>query len=97
MNKPKLAGLTALLAGAAGGFLYYGRKVEPDAVVVNRLWLRLPRLIPAFEGYRLVQISDIHAGPIWGRSVKPHRRPGECRAPGHDRYYGRLRDRSRNL
>ena len=65
MNKPKLAGLTALLAGAAG-FLYYGRKVEPDAVVVNRLWLRLPRLDPAFEGYRLVQISDIHAGPYMG-------------------------------
>ncbi|HML23732.1 MAG TPA: metallophosphoesterase [Aggregatilinea sp.] len=66
MSRSKLAGAAALLAGAAGGFVYYGRKVEPDAIDVNRLWLRLPRLDPAFEGYRLVQISDIHTGPYMG-------------------------------
>ncbi|WP_119065331.1 metallophosphoesterase [Aggregatilinea lenta] len=65
MTRSKLAGVTALV-GAAGGLLYYGRKVEPDALDVNRLWLRLPRLDPAFEGYRLVQISDIHTGPYMG-------------------------------
>ena len=59
MSRSRWAGASALLVAVAGGFLIYGRKVEPDAVEVSRLWLRLPRLDPAFDGYRLAQISDI--------------------------------------
>ena len=44
----------------AGGFVY-AREVEPDRVEIVRLDLTLPRLAPAFDGYRLVQISDLHA------------------------------------
>lgn len=42
------------------GGLAYARSVEPEWIEVTRLRLRLPRLAPAFRGYRLVQISDIH-------------------------------------
>lgn len=46
----------ALLLGA---FLY-ARYVEPGRVAVRRLKLVLPRLAPEFDGYRIVQMSDIH-------------------------------------
>jgi len=47
------------LAGAVGG-LVYAREVEPYRVVVERITLTLPRLAPSFDGYRVVQISDVH-------------------------------------
>lgn len=43
----------------AGG-LFYASKVEPLNVEVNSVSLVLPRLSPEFDGYRIVQISDIH-------------------------------------
>lgn len=43
-----------------------GRKyLTPDGenwLEINHLQLRLPRLDPAFQGYRLAQISDLHIG-----------------------------------
>lgn len=42
------------------GGLFYARRVEPERVVVERVSLTLPRLAPAFDGYRIVQISDVH-------------------------------------
>jgi predicted MPP superfamily phosphohydrolase len=52
------------LAGAGLGawraLLHYSREIEPDRVEVRALTLTLPRLDPAFDGYRLLQISDIH-------------------------------------
>ena len=53
----RLAAATALLG--AGGFLY-AREVEPRRVEVVRLELALPRLAAEFDGYRVVQIGDIH-------------------------------------
>ncbi len=50
--------LGTVVLGAGG--LVYARLVEPEWIEVTRLRLRLPRLAPAFRGYRLVQISDIH-------------------------------------
>ncbi len=47
------------MAGAVGG-LVYAREVEPYRVVVERITLTLPRLAPSFDGYRVVQISDVH-------------------------------------
>lgn len=49
-------GTAALGAGGLG----YATSVEPDWIEVTRLRLTLRRLPPAFHGYRLVQISDIH-------------------------------------
>ena len=54
-----------LLGAALGvlllGGLVYVRKVEPEDVQVVPVSLVLPRLDAAFEGYRIAQISDIHA------------------------------------
>lgn len=44
-----------------GGFAY-AHDIETAWVEIVRLSLELPRLAPAFDGYRLVQISDIHLG-----------------------------------
>jgi uncharacterized protein len=54
-----------LLGAALGvlllGGLVYVRKVEPEDVEVVPVSLVLPRLDAVFEGYRIAQISDIHA------------------------------------
>jgi hypothetical protein len=47
-------------AAALGGVIAYARYVEPYWISLERLTLTLPRLAPAFEGYRIVQISDLH-------------------------------------
>ena len=43
------------------GGLVYVRKVEPEDVQVVPVSLVLPRLDAVFDGYRIAQISDIHA------------------------------------
>jgi len=55
-----------LLAGeaflmGAGGTLY-ANQLEPAWVEITQVGLKLPRLGKAFEGFRLVQVSDIHMG-----------------------------------
>ena len=52
---------SALEAGfIAMGGLAYAYKIEPGWVKVESVPLVLPRLAPEFDGFRLVQISDIH-------------------------------------
>jgi predicted MPP superfamily phosphohydrolase len=53
-------GLGAAFGGALVSGLVYAREIEPKWVVVERVTLTLPRLAPSFDGYRIVQISDIH-------------------------------------
>ena len=53
----RIAGAAALF-GAAG--LLYAREIEPRRLEVVRLELALPRLAAAFDGYRVVQIGDLH-------------------------------------
>lgn len=43
------------------GGLYYAREVEPEDVEIVSISLVLPRLAPFFDGYRIAQISDLHA------------------------------------
>ena len=55
-----------LLLGAALGVLLLGglvhvRKIEPEDVEIVPVSLVLPRLDAEFDGYRIAQISDIHA------------------------------------
>ncbi len=52
--------LGAVLGGALVSGLVYAREIEPKWVAVERVTLELPRLAPSFDGYRIVQISDIH-------------------------------------
>ena len=49
-----------VIAGV-GGFAY-AHDIEPENLEIVPLELRLPHLDPAFDGYRLVQFSDIHMG-----------------------------------
>jgi hypothetical protein len=51
--------LSATLLASSG--LAYAHTVEPFWVDITHLRLTLPRLAAAFDGYRLLQISDIHA------------------------------------
>lgn len=54
-------GALALASGMVGaGALGYARRVEPEWVEVTQHTFNLPRLDPAFAGFRLVHISDIH-------------------------------------
>jgi len=60
--QPIRRGAAALLGGAflgAAGLLY-AREIEPRWLEVRRLSLVLPRLAPEFDGYRIVQLGDIH-------------------------------------
>lgn len=41
--------------------------IEPRDLAIERLDIRLRRLPEAFDGFRIVQISDIHYGPYMGR------------------------------
>jgi len=56
-SRGKAAGVAGLL-GAAG--LVYAWVIEPRRVEVKPVTLTLPRLSPEFDGYRVVQIGDLH-------------------------------------
>jgi predicted MPP superfamily phosphohydrolase len=58
----KLAASTTFSAALAGisGFVY-SRDVEPGWLDVTSAHVELPQLAREFDGYRVVQISDIHA------------------------------------
>src|SRR5947209_20107114 len=71
MNKKKrnrrrlfrLAMMSLASASLTGsGLLAYAARVERHWVEVKQVSLPLRRLDEAFDGYRIVQISDIHAG-----------------------------------
>jgi uncharacterized protein len=55
------AGITLILGGYAWGL---GEAYGPPMVTVQDL--SFPDLPPAFEGYRIVLVSDMHAGPFAG-------------------------------
>lgn len=48
------------LTGMGLGSLAYGTEIEPERVEINPIALTLPRLAPEFDGFRLVQLSDLH-------------------------------------
>ena len=71
MNNTKLSRrsflkIMGLLAGEAflfgAGGMVYVNQLEPSWVEITQVGLNLPRLGKAFEGFRLVQVSDIHMG-----------------------------------
>ncbi len=52
---------TAISGTLAGiSVLFYAHKVAPENIEVTSVSLTLPRLASSFDGYRIVQISDIH-------------------------------------
>jgi uncharacterized protein len=62
--------IKVLLMGCVLIFLgsIYAHKIEPNWFEVNHIELTLPKLDRAFNGYRIVQISDLHAGDGIDRS-----------------------------
>lgn len=53
---------TVLGLGIIGtGTIYYAHNIEPTWLNITHHQLHLPRITKAFNGYRLVQITDIHA------------------------------------
>jgi predicted MPP superfamily phosphohydrolase len=61
---------SAALAGA--GALAYARYVEPNQIDLTRLSLALKRLDPEFDGYRVVQLSDLHLDGVMTRERLAH-------------------------
>jgi uncharacterized protein len=59
--KLRLYQRVALLLGLLLLALYYVHDLEPSWIEVRSVSLSLPHLSPAFSGYRIVQLSDIHA------------------------------------
>jgi predicted MPP superfamily phosphohydrolase len=51
------------------GCYVYGLKIEPNWLEVVPIELTLPHLTPAFDGFKIVQISDIH----WGKFMSEER------------------------
>lgn len=64
MRRPARAALAAAVVGA--GCLLYAREIEPRRLEVVRLEPVLPGLAAAFDGYRIVQIGDLHLDD-WAR------------------------------
>lgn len=50
----------------------YARKIEPDWIEIVHVPLTLPHLDRAFDGYKIVQITDIHADFWMGRDRLQH-------------------------
>lgn len=50
----------ALAASATGAAWVYVRRVEPARFELRTVELSLPGLDPAFDGYRILQLSDLH-------------------------------------
>ncbi|HLG76774.1 MAG TPA: metallophosphoesterase [Ktedonobacteraceae bacterium] len=49
----------------SGGTSFYAHTIEPAWIEINTLPVHLPRLDPAFHGYRIVHITDIHIDDAW--------------------------------
>ncbi len=62
----KYAGIGGVGATVMGGSsVWYGTTIEPGLLDVVTVPVRLPRLASTFHGYRIVQLSDIHADTTW--------------------------------
>jgi uncharacterized protein len=60
----------AAVGGAAlvaGGFVTYGVRRVFAPPEIDSLAVRIPRLPRAFDGLRIVQVSDVHIGDVLGR------------------------------
>lgn len=58
---PPLLGGAAALAGVGFALYRYATDIEPFWVKVEQVPLQLPRLGAAFDGYGIVQLSDLHS------------------------------------
>lgn len=59
--------ITVLMALVSAGAVAYGAFIEPRLLEVVLARVPVPRLPPAFDGTRIVHVSDLHVGPLVGR------------------------------
>jgi uncharacterized protein len=67
-----MAAISAQFTFLSVGGALYGTKIEPAWVEIKSMTLELPRLHPAFDGFRFTQISDIHMGGWMNRERFQH-------------------------
>src|SRR2546425_760075 len=65
LHRRTLLRLTGGMLVAGGATAVYASYIEPAWLDVTSLSLRLPNLDPTFDGYRIAQITDIHADSTW--------------------------------
>ena len=57
----------SLVAGATSlGVVGYSWAIEPNEIDVRRAELKLPQMPPAFDGFKIALLSDLHFGPYTG-------------------------------
>ena len=72
MNRRRFLRLAGVLAGSAlGGMVAgaYANQIEPRHLVLERRTIRLPRLTPALDGFRIALMSDHHLFPFTPREL----------------------------
>jgi predicted MPP superfamily phosphohydrolase len=70
MNRRGLIAGTVGIGAGALGLLAYAVGIEPYAIETVRLQMLVPRLPPAFEGYTIYQVSDLHMRQMGRRERK---------------------------
>ena len=60
----RLAGGATMAGGLGGAIAGYAMAVEPDNLVLERKQVRLPNLPNAFDGFRIVLLTDFHLHPF---------------------------------
>jgi uncharacterized protein len=60
-------GGSALVSGMAMGG--YATQIEPHHLVLERRTIRLPRVPPALDGFRIALMSDHHLFPLTPREL----------------------------
>jgi uncharacterized protein len=72
MNRRRFLRLAGVLASSAlGGVVAgaYANQIEPRHLVLERRTIRLPRLTPALDGFRIALMSDHHLFPFTPREL----------------------------
>ncbi|MAS36414.1 MAG: serine/threonine protein phosphatase [Anaerolineaceae bacterium] len=69
LSRNRIIVMAGLIAASA---LAYAHLIEPKRLVVRHVAVRLPNLPPAFYGYRIVHVSDLHMGS-WMTRPQLHR------------------------
>lgn len=72
MNRRRFLQLAGALAGSTLGCMAagaYANQIEPRQLVLERRTIRLPRLTPALDGFRIALMSDHHLFPFTPREL----------------------------
>jgi predicted MPP superfamily phosphohydrolase len=63
------AGAATLATGVGGALVGYAAGFEPNNLVLERRTVKLPKLPNAFDGFRIVLLTDLHLHPFTSANV----------------------------